>query len=240
MNHTYFDIPGWFSFHDVYDRAVAFLGKDGAHFVEVGCYEGRSAAYMGVNIVNSHKKIRFDCVDSWEKEIKQYDVDGRLTIAAGSPQIKGRDVFDRFQKNMSVFDGLADIRTFKGQSTVIAANYADNSLDFVFLDASHAAQDVYDDIKAWRPKLKPLGVMAGDDISYPGVGMALQKNGMGTELNPLVQSDGGYKSWIHVPIHLQKMWITRNPEATDFANQEGKAAAAADTVREHLGIGAHA
>ena len=70
--------------------------------------------------------------------------------------------------------------------------------------------------------------------------MALQKNGWGTKLNPLVQSDGTYKSWVHVPIHLQRMWITKDPDATDFAQQEGHAAAAADTVREHLRIESHA
>ena len=88
MNHFYYRIPGWFGFHDVYDRAVSILGKDGAHFVEVGCYEGRSAAYMGVNIANSGKYIKFDCVDSWEEEIKQYDIDGRLTIAAGGTSVR--------------------------------------------------------------------------------------------------------------------------------------------------------
>jgi len=238
MNQFYFRIPGWFGFADVYDRAVVNLGKDGAHFVEVGCYEGRSAAYMGVAIVNSGKKIRFDCVDSWEEEIKQYDVDGKLTMAAGSPQIKGSDVFSRFKENMEPFG--KSVHIIKKPSVEAAADYADRSLDFVFLDASHTAQDVYDDIKAWRPKLKPSGVIAGDDVSYDGVGMALMKHGMGTELNPVIASSGGYKSWIFVRGFDHKDWITKRPEAPDFCSREGNLQASQDNLRQHLGIEAHA
>ena len=36
-----------------------------ARFVEVGSWAGRSAAFMGVEILNSGKQIKFDCIDPW-------------------------------------------------------------------------------------------------------------------------------------------------------------------------------
>ncbi len=41
----------------------------------------------------------------------------------------------------------------------------DQSLDFVFLDASHTYEDVKNDICLWLPKVRYGGVLAGDDYT---------------------------------------------------------------------------
>ena len=46
----------WFSFSKLYSDVVRQF-PSGSKFVEVGCYEGRSAAYMAVEIANSKKDI---------------------------------------------------------------------------------------------------------------------------------------------------------------------------------------
>jgi predicted O-methyltransferase YrrM len=51
--------------------------------------------------------------------------------------------------------------------------YQDNSLDFVFIDASHEYQDVKEDIINWLPKVKIGGIIAGHDIGSPEVGKAV-------------------------------------------------------------------
>lgn len=44
--------------------------------------------------------------------------------------------------------------------------YVDNqSLDMVYIDASHTYEDVKNDIAWWEPKIKPGGYMAGHDIT---------------------------------------------------------------------------
>lgn len=65
MNHFYETIPGFFDFENIYKQMVEGY-PSGSHFVEIGCWRGRSAAYMGVEIVNSGKNIQFACVDSWK------------------------------------------------------------------------------------------------------------------------------------------------------------------------------
>jgi hypothetical protein len=241
MNHFYFNIPGWFAFHDVYDRAVALLGRDGAHFVEVGCWEGRSAAYMGVNIVNSGKKIQFDCVDTWEDPAVHWDLDlAHLTMAAGSPVIVGEDIYSKFKRNMGIFSGFADVRAVRMKSVDAASQYEDGSLDFVFLDASYEMQDVYNDIEAWTPKLRTgRGVLAGDDADYIGVRMALLKHGMGTPTNPLVMSAGAHKSWAYTPFHVRNDWTTKTPPTLDPASHQGTTEAALEHMQQLLKVTPH-
>jgi len=53
--------------------------------------------------------------------------------------------------------------------------YEDNSLDFVFIDASHKYVDVKDDIKSWLPKVRKGGILAGDDIIWGGVEKAVKE-----------------------------------------------------------------
>lgn len=52
-----------------------------------------------------------------------------------------------------------------------AADVADRSLDFVFIDAGHRRQDVADDIARWRSKVKAGGWFGGHDYQpgHPGV-----------------------------------------------------------------------
>lgn len=46
--------------------------------------------------------------------------------------------------------------------------FADESVDFVYIDADHAYANVLADHNTWWPKVKPGGVVAGHDIVCPG------------------------------------------------------------------------
>ncbi len=160
MEHFYQNIDGWFDFQSVYSKAVA-TARDGAHFVEVGSWLGKSTAYMAVEIVKSHKKIRFDAVDTWQgspEAIIQHVIDKY-----------GVDAYEQFLKNLwNVLDVVIPIRL---PSVHAARLYRDNSLDFVYIDADHRYEFVKQDILAWRPKIKKGGVIAGHDYTqdHPGV-----------------------------------------------------------------------
>jgi cephalosporin hydroxylase len=52
-----------------------------------------------------------------------------------------------------------------------AAQYPDDSLSFVLLDASHTYKDVAADIEAWLPKVKSGGILAGDDYHHTWQGV---------------------------------------------------------------------
>lgn len=44
-----------------------------------------------------------------------------------------------------------------------ASRFADNSLDFAFIDGNHLYESVRDDILAWWPKVRPGGLLTGHD-----------------------------------------------------------------------------
>ena len=63
--------------------------------------------------------------------------------------------------------GYDRARIIHDYSTTAALAVADESLDFVFIDADHTA--VAADIEAWKPKLRPGGKFTGHDINWPTV-----------------------------------------------------------------------
>jgi hypothetical protein len=66
-------------------------------------------------------------------------------------------------------------------------DFADDSLDFVFIDGNHSFESAYMDIITWYPKLKVGGLFSGDDFNIDGVNDALFKfkreNGMTHEIH---------------------------------------------------------
>ncbi len=168
MKHFYQAVPGWFVAEDVYMDAVRHA-PDGAHFVEVGAWKGKSTSFMGVEIANSGKKIKFDCIDNWQgsknrDELQQNDSD-----------VKKGTLFEVFKKNITPVAGF--VKPIVGDRTASASLYADKSLDFIYIDAAHDYESVKRDILAWLPKLKDDGLMTGDDFNeaWPGVMKAVQE-----------------------------------------------------------------
>ncbi len=156
MEHFFQNIQGWFNFDGLYHEQVQ-KAVEPAHFVEVGVWKGKSAAYMLVEIINSGKNIKFDLVDTWQGSLEHQN----------DPEIVNNTLYDEYRANLApVRDHYTERRM---TSIEAAALYDDNSLDFVLIDASHEYLDVKADILAWLPKVKPGGTLAGDDILWPGV-----------------------------------------------------------------------
>ena len=156
MEHFYNNIEGWFSYDYIYEHVVN-TAEDGELFVEVGSFKGRSSAFMAVEIANSGKKIRFDCVDTWQ---------GSIEHQAGEPgeikEVAEGTLYETFLSNIAPVKEY--INPVRMTSLEAAATYDDNSIDFLMLDGSHETEDVIADIRAWLPKMKKGGVMTGDDV----------------------------------------------------------------------------
>lgn len=161
MEHFYQDIEGWFTFPGLYKAAVEKL--EGGLIVEVGTWMGQSAVYMAVEIVNSKKPFTFHCVDTWKgsEEHKDYEI------------VKNDQLYEKFLQNIEpVKDVIVPVRK---TSLEASKDYADNSIDFIFIDASHDYENVKADIEAWYPKLKSGRVFAGHDYGWEGVNRAVNE-----------------------------------------------------------------
>ena len=174
MEHYYQSIHGWFNFEYIYNEAV-LNAPETAHFVELGSWRGRSTTYLGVTIANSGKNIRLDAVDtwrgSWAEEIHQKD-----------PSVVNDTLYDEFLTNIEPVKNI--VNPIRMHTLEAAKQYTDNSLDFIFVDASHEYEDVKLDILAWLPKLKPGCLMAGDDYACIGVAQAVNELFPGQTLGP--------------------------------------------------------
>jgi predicted O-methyltransferase YrrM len=151
--HRKINSENWFNYEDLYSEMVERF-DNGSHFVEVGVWKGMSACYMAVEIINSGKNIKFDCVDTWD-------------FVETSDEIKKEqfnDLFKIFSENIEpVKNNIGIIRSISWEG---AKNYNDESLDFVFIDAGHDYESVIKDLNAWYPKVKKGGVISGHDYHY--------------------------------------------------------------------------
>jgi predicted O-methyltransferase YrrM len=151
-------IPGSCSFNGMYVEMVENAPKKGAVFVEIGCWKGRSAAFMGVEIINSGKKITFFTVDHFEGSVNH----------GNDPDVKAGTLEQTARANLAPLGGVVNV--IAKRSTEAAADFAGGSIDFLFIDGQHDYENVKADLLAWLPKMKrPGGIIAGDDANWPGV-----------------------------------------------------------------------
>ena len=158
MEHFY-DQPhmgeNWFTYPRLYEYVVQKF-PSGSQFVELGCWKGKSTAHMAVEIINSGKDIKFDCVDIWAEEMYE--------SAKDVQNLFGDDLYNEFLKNVEPVQHVLNIKRM--DSAISANDYADESVDFVFIDADHSYEGVKKDILAWWPKVKLGGIMAGHDYGW--------------------------------------------------------------------------
>ena len=125
----------------------------GAVVVEVGSFRGRSTVAIAEGL-RSVAGARLIAVDTFAGD------PGWTEIADVS---EARRLFDR---NTSEIDFLDVIQA---ESVRAAAQVADGSIDWVFIDALHDYRSVRADIRAWAPKVRPGGLISGHDYGRAGV-----------------------------------------------------------------------
>lgn len=163
MQHFFQEIHGWTFLEDLglFQLAVE-SAPDDAHFVEIGSWKGQSAAFMAVEIINSGKRIKLDCVDTWQGS-EEHQAGG---FAEDADVVAGC-LYERFIENMRPVEGhYQAIRTTSLEASQL---YPDGSLDFVYLDAAHDYDNIYADIQAWLPKVKVGGIFGADDYPCPAM-----------------------------------------------------------------------
>ena len=171
IDHYYYKIHGWFVQENLFTQMVLSCNDtDEYHFVEIGSWKGKSSTYMGVEIINSGKRIKFDCVDTWEGSKEHLDPQN----VSYEPLLKvPNGLYNEFIKNIEPVKSV--INPIRMTSIEASKLYKDNSLDFVFIDGAHDYFNVKQDIEHWLPKVKSGGYIAGDDYVWPPINMAVKE-----------------------------------------------------------------
>eukprot|EP00913_Durusdinium_trenchii_P028263 g26492.t2 len=92
-------------------------------------------------------------------------------------------------------------------------------VDFVFVDGSHAYEDVFLDLRVWWPKVRPGGVMAGHDYNAPNPGVVAAVNEFTDLMNLSLHLGSDYMWWLHEIISKEKL---RALHAKFDKNHDGK------------------
>lgn len=185
MKHTYFTIPGWFNYSETYDIVVDQIADDGV-IIEIGSFLGRSTHYLATALYNAGKEdVKIYCVDTFEGSTEHASI--KLP----------KDFSSIFKDNLQFFIGRNMVIPCQGRSDSeeILNQFKDESVDYIMVDGAHEYDAVEDDIINWWPKLKPTGVMVGDDYALNSVAEAV-KSGLGKmQRNNYGVNQGHEQTW---------------------------------------------
>lgn len=164
--YLYNDIDGWFTFSLQYNKMIRKYPN--GNFIEVGCWLGKSSVYLleKMKELQSNGFVYF--VDTWL---------GSPTEIIHQKLIKenGQDyIYNKFLHNIQK-TGCNNYNVIRGDSVEVSKKFQDNSIDFIFIDADHTEEAVYNDLKAWYPKVKNNCDIMGHDIDYNPVKRAVEK-----------------------------------------------------------------
>jgi predicted O-methyltransferase YrrM len=117
--------------------------------VEIGSWKGRSTLAIGLGFAER----------------------GAGTVIAVDPHTRD-DTFADFERNVAPV--AAHVRPVRRLSLEARAE-AGEPIDLLFLDGSHAYEDVRADLDAWSPLLRAGATVAFHDAQMPGVGRVLRE-----------------------------------------------------------------
>ena len=151
------EISGWFAYKDMY-KDIVQAGYDGCEFVEIGAWMGKSTNYMVQKIKESGKRIHFTTIDTFK---------GTPSEEWHNPVVQNYngDLFPEFIDNTLLSNnyGLYDI--IKDDSLNAVHQFKNNSIDYIMIDGGHSYTEVTNDLKSWYKKVKPGGIISGDDYT---------------------------------------------------------------------------
>lgn len=112
-----------------------------------------NAAELGVDtgsfsslVMEHNQPAKLHLVDAWHTN--RYGED------------KAQEVLKKFESHIAA----GKVQLHRGLSTERAADFADNYFDWIYIDTNHTYHTTYDELRAYAPKMKPGGIIAGHDF----------------------------------------------------------------------------
>lgn len=134
--------------------------------LETGVEIGVDKADFSEHILSKTDIAHYYCVDTW-----QDDFGSNTSMTKSRFDADGNVRYEEASTRLAEYGDRAII--LRGTSMEAVPNFNDNSLDFVYIDGDHSLEGIYDDIKAWTPKVRIGGIVSGHDYKDgPGSGIA--------------------------------------------------------------------
>ena len=188
---------------EVMARALAItkhMPDENPVMVEVGVFKGHLAEHL----LGRVPSLRWHGVDNWlsaDDQPEDYKTTGDTHANATPEQVvrwraEAHNTLKRFEKRASIHE----------KSSVEAApDFADESIDIVFLDGDHSYAGCLADLRAWWPKVRPGGWLGGHDYANPdprfryGVMVVKAVTEFANEVGLKYDLSGGMTYWFRKP-----------------------------------------
>jgi cephalosporin hydroxylase len=186
MANNWDEVPGWFNFPQLYRRIIERL-PDGATFVEVGVWCGKSLIFFLDEMIKAGKKIKVYGIE-WGFGSDE-DVHRSYMAALPHPNI-----LSELLCNLRVCGVYDHVTIIASTSEIASQLFADYSVDACFVDADHHYESAKKDLALWFRKIKLGGMLAGHDLYTPDVNRAI------TDTFGTFESDPSENVWwVNIP-----------------------------------------
>lgn len=128
----------------------------GGRCAEIGVWEGDFSA----EILNITKPKELVLIDPWDLLADRED---EHTHSQHSSAVRMREKFDQVDGSLG---RLPNCVLRKGFSAEILESYSDHYFDWVYIDGNHLYDFVLEDIMVAARKVRPGGIIAGDDLFW--------------------------------------------------------------------------
>ena len=159
FTETWFDgmIPMWKQVFEWYENEIPYKILN---ILEIGCFEGRATTFLCDNFLK-HENIIYDVVDTFGGSEIESGMENTLSKLKDDNFIE-----NNFKHNISFFPHIK-FNIHKGYSQKILPTFEFvGKYDFIYIDASHRADDTFVDAYYANKLLKKNGLLIFDDFGW--------------------------------------------------------------------------
>ena len=162
FNEKWFDpmIPQW---EQVFNTPSSF-GYTPTNILEIGSYEGRATIWLCENVlIDKGTKYSYDIVDTFGGSL----VESGMKNTANKFKNDEDFIHDNFTHNISFFPNI-DFKIYRDFSTQQLPKLIKEGkkYDFIYIDASHKADDTFVDAYYAHSMLEKEGILIFDDLMW--------------------------------------------------------------------------
>jgi predicted O-methyltransferase YrrM len=184
-------IPNW-------EETFAYLKKEGSVFkdvLEVGCFEGRATVWLCENVLQ--EGANYDIVDTFGGTLEEAGMGSASELLS-----KDKDaIFSTFKHNTSFHSDRINFNIYRDYSQQALPRLVDQKkqYDFIYIDASHKADDTFVDAYYANKLLKPGGLIIFDDFQWkdPNKPHPVDSPELGVRMFFTMYEDRDYKVLFH-------------------------------------------
>ena len=131
---------------------------------ELGVYKG-DFSHLALKMT-APKKLHL--VDPWKFELDPAYADSWYGGDQGQNQTNMDDIYRSVWRrfNSEIERGVVELH--RQSSADACRQFPDNYFDWIYIDGNHKYEFVKQDLEMYLPKVKPHGLIAGDDYATPG------------------------------------------------------------------------